>query len=622
MEKSYINQKNRYLLSTRDLATYSFLDKLIKTGIKSFKIEGRLKRPEYIGVVTGIYRRILDNIYQGVTPSYLPEDEEALLQIFNRGGFCSGYYFGTNNKELIATDRPDHWGVYIGKVVNVRNKWVDIELESPLEVGDGIRFRDSQSSEWGQEVVEMKDNHGRELNRALPGTLVSVKRMQRQKKLAQGAQVWRISQKSQLEQAAAQFNSKYIKKIPVSVHGVFKVGNAPLIEMEDLKGVKGIAIGQQKVEAAQKMPLSREAIEKQINRLGDTPFEIKRMDIDMDDGVFMPLSLINELRRTAVSNLIENRIKSMEAPRIKISDMQESHCANSNFVISAIDRAELYIYTDKIIEDDDILKRVDGLGFVPNDWKLDFGLLEGYVNSLKDMQIKTRLVLPRIMRKEDIDAIEGLNPNIWGLFDAYQAGNLGAIYYLKEKGIENIVGDNFLNVFNASSIEQLADLGVESIILSQELQYREIKDVVVKSVIPCELMIFGYIPLMIMEYCPVGGAIKDCGSCKLDNGYKLIDRKGMAFPLKRRKIARCYTEILNSQILLVADEMEKIAETGVRRYGINLEGSSLQEIKQIVALHRFAVDNPGQSFPKDLDNLLAKLKDRGYTRGHLFRGVK
>ena len=136
------------------------------------------------------------------------------MQIFNRGGFCSGYYFGTNNKELIATDRPDHWGVYIGKVVNVRNKWVDIELESPLEVGDGIRFRDSQSSEWGQEVVEMKDNHGRELNRALPGTLVSVKRMQRQKKLAQGAQVWRISQKSQLEQAAAQFNSKYIKRYP------------------------------------------------------------------------------------------------------------------------------------------------------------------------------------------------------------------------------------------------------------------------------------------------------------------------------------------------------------------------------------------------------------------------
>lgn len=622
VEGSYRDVKKGYLLSTRDLATYSFLDKLIKAGVKSFKIEGRLKRPEYIGVVTGIYRKILDNIYQGSIPAYSPEDEESLLQIFNRGGFCSGYYFGTNNKQLTSVDRPDHWGIRIGKVVAVRNNWIDVELESSLEVGDGIRFINSQSGEWGQEVTRMKDSCGRELSRAIPGTVVSIKRILKHKTLHPGAQVWRISQKSQLEQASAQFNSKYAKKIPVSIRGVFKVGQVPLIEMEDLKGVKGIAIGQQKVEAARRAPLSREDIEKQIDRLGNTPFEIERIDIDMDDRVFVPLSLINELRRSAVSDLMDNRIKAMESPRLKISNRQESYGANNNYIDDANDRVKLYIYTDKLIEDDYILQKIDGFGFIPEDWQLDYEVLESYVNSLKERQIRTRLVLPRIMRKEDIELIEELNPNIWRLFDAYQAGNLGAIYYLKEKGIKTIIGDNFLNIFNASNIKQLADLGLQGVILSQELQYREIKDIVARSAIPCELMIFGYIPLMITEYCPVGGVKKGCASCSLDNGYKLIDRKGMNFSLKRKKIARCYTEILNSQILLVTDEMEKIAETGVRRYGINLEGWSLEEIKKIVALHRFALDNPGKRFPRDLDNFLSKLKSRGFTKGHFFRGVE
>ena len=409
VEGSYRDVKKGYLLSTRDLATYSFLDKLIKVGVKSFKVEGRLKRPEYIGVVTGIYRKILDNIYQGSIPAYSPEDEESLLQIFNRGGFCSGYYFGTNNKQLTSVDRPDHWGIRIGKVVAVRNNWIDVELESSLEVGDGIRFINSQSGEWGQEVTRMKDSCGRELSRAIPGTVVSIKRILKHKTLHPGAQVWRISQKSQLEQASAQFNSKYAKKIPVSIRGVFKVGQVPLIEMEDLKGVKGIAIGQQKVEAARRAPLSREDIEKQIDRLGNTPFEIERIDIDMDDRVFVPLSLINELRRSAVSDLMDNRIKAMEFPRLKISNRQESYGANNNYIDDANDRVKLYIYTDKLIKDDYILQKIDGFGFIPEDWQLDYEVLEGYVNSLKERQIKTRLVLPRIMRKEDIELIEELN---------------------------------------------------------------------------------------------------------------------------------------------------------------------------------------------------------------------
>src|SRR5690606_18401256 len=137
----------------------------------------------------------------------------------------------------------------------------------------------------------------------------------------------------------------------------------------------------------------------------------ERIDIDMDDRVFVPLSLINELRRSAVSDLMDNRIKAMESPRLKISNRQESYGANNNYIDDANDRVKLYIYTDKLIEDDYILQKIDGFGFIPEDWQLDYEVLESYVNSLKERQIRTRLVLPRIMRKEDIELIEELNPN-------------------------------------------------------------------------------------------------------------------------------------------------------------------------------------------------------------------
>jgi len=629
LEKAGLNKTqevNRYLLSTKDLAAYPFLPELVKAGIKAFKIEGRLKRPEYIAVVTRIYRKLLDNIYEGDLPGYSLEDEEDLLQIFNRGGFCSGYYYGYDGKELVCTEKPGHWGVYIGKVVNVRDKWVDIRLESELEIGDGIQFRNHyQNDEWGQEVSRMQSSDGRLLNKAFPGNIVSV-RIESKSKLPSKATVWRVSKKGQIEEATNQYSDKYGKKIPVAIRGVFKKEQLPLIEIQDLNGIKGIAYGEQKVQSARKAPLSRQDIEKQINRLGDTPFKVDSLNVDMDDDIFMPLSAINELRRRAVSNLIENRISSMERPVVKsngtleisyIDNMQDLQTKKAKS-----DKSELYIYTKKILEDDEILNVIDGLCFTPGSWDFDLAVLRNYTDRLKEKRIKTRLVLPRIMRKEDIEILEKIPGDIWNMFDSYLAGNLGAIYFLKRMGVENIIGDAFLNIFNSIAVQELASLGVKGVVLSQELTYREIEDIVDKFDIPCEIMIFGYIPLMIMEYCPVGDKNKDCKHCRLKQGWQLIDRKGMAFPLRRRGIARCYTEILNSHVLLVADEMERIARTGVERFGLNLTEYKLEDIKEIVALHRFAVEHPGQDFPHEMEDLLSRLKIKGYTRGHFFRGVE
>lgn len=620
------NDKNKlakYLLSPRDLAAYSFLPKLVQAGVKSFKIEGRMKRPEYIAIVTQIYRKLIDNIYEGILPGYSPEDEEELLQIFNRGGFCSGYYYGFNSKELMNPDKPGHWGIYLGKVLNIRGRWIDIELESGLEIGDGIEFRNnSKVKAWGQEVKKIQGSNGIELDSATSGSVVSVRKESKQE-VIRGATVWRISQKSQLEKAANQFNERYIKKIAVYVHGVFRKGRFPLLEFQDFNGLKGIAIGEQNVQVARKAPLSRQTIEKQISRLGDTPFQIYDMDIEVDEDIFMPLSVINELRRKACLDLIEKRIASMgKTNAIVKSDVESYFPFTIDNNIKKREKAELYVYTEKMIEDDEILKAIDGLGLIPKNWNLNFTMLKDYIYSLKEKGLKTRLILPRIMRHEDINVMEQMDAGIWNLFDAYQAGNLGAIYFLKSKGVRTIIGDYSLNIFNSIGVEQLANLGIKGVVLSPELQYREIQDITAKAVIPCEIMIFGYIPLMIMEYCPVGEMNRKCSRCELERGYRLVDRKGLSFPLKRRKVARCYTEILNSQLLMVADEMERISEIGVQGYGLNLEGYGIEDMKEIINLHRFAIDYPGQSFPHDLENVLNKLKNAGYTRGHFFRGVE
>ena len=134
-----------HLLSSKDVCTLDILPELISAGIKSFKIEGRMKSPEYVGLVTSIYRKYIDLANSNKEYIVDEKDREKLMQIFNRGGFSTGYLKGKLGKEMMYKDKPNHMGIYIGKVLNYNyNKgYVKFKTEKEILLGDSISINDA-----------------------------------------------------------------------------------------------------------------------------------------------------------------------------------------------------------------------------------------------------------------------------------------------------------------------------------------------------------------------------------------------------------------------------------------------------------------------------------------------
>lgn len=599
-----------YLMSPKDLCSYDFFSNVLKSGVTSLKIEGRMKRPEYVAVVTREYRKMLDSDYSS-------KGKEELMQIFNRGGFSNGYYFGTKNRDMICNQKPNNWGLYLGDVENQKKDWIDISLKNTIQIGDGIEFWIDDGKNCGQTVSRIRVE-GKDVNIAQAGQKVSI---ETKKRLKRGVKIWRTSSISQLNFAKESFKNPYGRKIPISMKGRFEIGEMATLFITDDKHITGIGKSSQYVEIAKKRPVTMDDIVAQLSKLGDTPFELMDIDIDADKNIFMPISEINKLRRMATDELIKKRIIS--ATPIYCNEKNDGNKQNTIGEKEMEKKPNLFLYTDELIDDKNILELVDGIVLCPNNWRFDFGYLKEILNLYKAQGIVTRLMLPRITRMEDINFLNNLDVDIWSMFDQYGAGNIGMIEFLQHRGINNIIVDFSLNVFNNYSIRLLEDMGIKGVVLSPELNINEIRDITSIAQMPCEIITFGRIPLMITEHCPVGNDKKDCKTCSLKQGdFRLIDRKNAEFPLRRTGIYRCYTEILNSKILFVADKTKDMLRTEVDIYGIYGFEMDKEDVANILRLHRFMLDNPKAEIPDDMKGIVSRIQEAGFTRGHFFRGVE
>lgn len=614
-KRGNIVKSKAHLLSPKDLSSYDFLYNIIDAGVISLKIEGRMKRPEYVGVITRAYRELIDT----AVPSQRRRHE--LLQIFNRGGFTSGYYFGMDNRDIICTEKPNNWGVYIGKVAYSSRDSVEILLEEDLTIGDGIEFWLDGGKNWGQ-IVDKMQLGGRSIDKAHKGQTIV---LNGKRFVAPGTRVYKTSSISLLEDIRPSFAAHYdIRKIYVSIEAHFKIGKQPSIIVRDREGIEGRAIGQQPVERARSSPLSYDDIRAQLERLGGTPFLSIDTQIDMDHNIFMPKSAINKLRRQAVNELLQNRVEKFEnsgsksIPGIRI---HETFRGSKPSNIEREQKPDLMLYTDDMNLDEGVIKNIDGICLCPTDWRnLDIEDVISGIERYKGYNKITRLVLPRILHEEDIDLLRSLDPRIWTLFHSYQGGNLGTIYLLEDMGVDEIIGDFSLNITNSSSLKLLEGLGINGTVLSPELTIGELDDIIKRSNMDCEILVHGHLPLMIMQHCPAGGRKKNCRLCKVDEGIFLRDRKGIEFPLMKLELANCYSQILNSRILFTAHQLQKVAELDAKYLGIyGLYGC--EDLETVTELYRFALDNENRHGPEYIEDAIEDIISRGYTNGHFFRGV-
>lgn len=630
-------EMGEYLLSPRDLNLSANLPDLINAGVDSFKIEGRMKRPEYVATVTRIYRALIDRVLEG---NFYIKDEEIneLAQIFNRD-FTTGYIYGRPGRDLMSCKRPNNRGVFLGRVKNYsrRKGLAEIKLEIPLRVGDGLEVWVSRGGRVGIEVDRIL-LRGIEVKEAGAGETVQI---EVKGDIRPGDRVFKTHDTLLVKKARSTYASeKETRKIPLSFSVTAAVGKPLRIVVKDVEGFKGEAISTVLGEEARKRPLTEDFLLKQLDRLGNTPYSLQELSCDIKGEVMVPVREINEVRRRALEQLSENRARARrkeDAPeyvfRRHLNEVllistcrKEKENKIPSLAVAVSDLASLQAA---------VRAGADEIYFGGDGFRSRKKVTPVDIESARDFCIPkgVRLILstPRIMHDREYQAFKSLWEKAFSLpLDGVLVSNLGFLELAGREGTLPIYGDFSLNVFNSQSAAFLLEKKVHRVTLSPELTLRQVREITRRGKFSAEVLVQGAVPLMVSRYCVLGGVLGGHGEkdpCSCPCGYcraRLRDRKGIIFPVEVDNYCRMH--IFNSRELCMIENMGEILESGVSALRIDARLRDAESAEAVVRIYREAVDRffggaYGKDFSNRAKNELARYTPAGFTKGHYFRGV-
>ena len=566
-----------YLLSSKDVCTLDILPELINAGIKSFKIEGRMKSPEYVGLVTSIYRKYIDLANSDEEYVVEEKDREKLMQIFNRGGFSTGYLKGKLGKEMMYKDKPNHMGIYIGKVLNYNSNkgYIKFKTEKELLLGDSIAIKDASCK-----ISELMINNNN-IKVANSGEIVTCGRING--KINVGDRIYRtvstalnryILQKSQKENIKREIDCTIVikEKEPIKLYlqdketqiSACKVGAIP--------------------EKAEKQGVTKERIKKQLTKLGNTVFTIANINIEIEDKLITSISNINEIRREAVKELEEKILQTFERKTTK----QSITVLNPNMKNTKTLQISLCLNNMSETLNYEKIEGIDNV-YIP---------LRFFINPKLNKQIEVLMnkfnvfiLMPTISKGnyEKIDLKKVLNNNIKGVV----ISNLSQLE--KFNGITKI-GNYTLNISNNYTINELKKLGITKYIVSPEFEKNTIKNL--NNEIDKEVIVYGRTLIMTTEYCAIG-TYKNCSGICENGRYKLKDRMGFEFPIITDRI-NCNNLIYNSKITSI--EWNDLNVNSIR---IDILDENIEEINEIIKIHRKG----------------KRMEGKDYTNGNINRDI-
>lgn len=483
--KELVKTDGNYLLSMQELNTSSKIKELLDSDVISFKIEGRMKSPEYVGFITRFYRTLIDKYNRGEEPTLKEEEINQLKTLFNRK-FTEGYLFSKKGHEVMNIKNQNHIGLEIGKAIEITPKIIKIKLSRPLHQEDGIKFTDVDK---GMIVNKLYNSKMLLTNKVEKGEIAIVDNKIGLRELSKVS----ITVDKNLLSSLQNYQEK---KIGISYK--VRAFSSQKLEITMMDGVNSVTMMGSVVESSIKQPITKENIIKQLSKLGNTPFEVNHIDIEMEEDIFLSLKELNEIRRALVEELIKRRTniptkKICEVPIVSNPNSKKEIklgvlVRNEEQLKTCLRHKVSYIYTQ------------------------DFRLYNQY----KD-KAQIFLRMERVMKSFP----DFKNENI-------VASELGAIQrYRKEN---NVCSDYFLNVNNKESIFFLEQLGIKRICISPEMNEFDL----INSSADIEAIAYGRLELMVMKYCPVNMILnqdnKKCDLClKRDNFYLKNDNK--CYPL-------------------------------------------------------------------------------------------
>ena len=593
-----ISSDGDYLLSTRDLNAIEEINKIIDAGVFSLKVEGRMKKPEYVATVIGSYRKAVDEYLMTKKVNVSHDIMADLYTIFNRK-FTKGLLLGEVGKDVMNAQVPNNQGLYIGKVVNYNKKAkrLKIALEENLKKGDGINL--------GGGVIGRIIKDGNITEIGYKGETVEIDFIGEARR---NQMVFKTSDTKLMDTVQSTFKQeKELAKSLVDAKVTIRLGKKPIIQFMDLQGNEAYVEGDFIVEKALKVPMSEEKIEAQMRKLGNTPYVLRKIDIDLEDGVSLPISVLNNMRRDCIDILSEERIpiknRKYKDKKVSYNPQSIQRDMDKKIRVKVKNLEQLLVVLDY---------DVDAIYYE------DASTMEQALQYGKARNKKVVYSAPRIIRNKEykrLNKIKDLNTN------TIQIGTLGSIEYFKDKEFSI---DYYLNSFNSETINYFKNEGASTVCISQELNLSEIRETLSYTDVDIESVVYGYAPMMISEYCPMGVVVRDCKKdkrcsiCK-ESRYALRDFKGEEYRLSQDLF--CRTTIYNSKPTCMLDNLEEVYEAGVNVFRLDFTGEKENEIREVLDAYIEVIKNDFRLGSK-ATKLYNKLDDSGITTAHFYKGVE
>lgn len=597
-------KRPQYLLSLKDICTLELIPEMIESGIYSFKIEGRMKKPEYAAAVAFQYRKYADlylKYYEECPAEEDPaayamkkyrvreEDRQMLLDLYNRGGFHTGYYHTQNGREMISLNRPNHAGVPAVKVLAKKGRNVTAKALTDLYPQDIIELPMRKGREKADNYT-CKDAVRKGMNVQIP--VFADTPFKRD-------EIWMRTRNSTLiDTLHEEFVNGKIKERICGTFRLYPQEKATLtVKCRDAE----ITVAGEKAQEALSQPMSRERIEKQLRKTGNTEFEFSFLKVEIGEKVFFPMQSLNELRREALETLEKvicekyrrsGEVKDPEEDTIELS-MEEEVLSGWTASVRTAEQMEV------ILEEEAIGRIYVDCTMFPRIWEKD-----SYVEWITKVHAAGKeiyLVMPYIFRERTRKQYEAAYNRIFGAgWDGILIANYESFAFLKEHGYTGrIMTDYNLYEFNQESRKFWKEKGVFEFTAPVELTERELQDLRVKD---GEVIVYGYLPMMISAGCiqkTTRGCLKKSGQTTITDRYR------NPFVVKN-ECDYCYNILYNYVPLYLGDRMEEVYQIGPGRIRLMFTTERQQEVRQILSAYF-----EGKELPEGT-----------YTRGHWKRGIK
>ena len=613
-----------HLLSPQDLCTVDRVDDLVAAGAASLKIEGRMKSPEYVFAVTSVYRKALDAALAKENAAITDADRDRLTDAFSRG-FTTAYLDGKRGNDIMSYQRPNNRGLFLGRVDEVRDGAAYLKSAHALTEGDVLEFWTRKGNGTLTLGPVRTDKKGR-YHLPLEGKTRTVKA---------GDRVFRVrSAEAAFEDDAREPRVPLVGTATLHIGEPLRMEFRPASEA-DIEGaprtslavarrlqaafpdgVSGVAEGAP-VEAARTRAVSFDDVAAHIDRLGNTPYQLVNLTIDMDDGVGIGFSVLHGVRAAALDVLTEaltaeghGRTLPRTIPREPLPAARPTGCRVAVTVTNpacarAAKRAGAHII------------------YVPAlNYRRGEAVIAGQKNAAAEQAGYPKGCIP-IMPVADHEAVGGareavVDADVWKYAAEGKpllAESLGAMERASEEGALLDVGPH-VPITNQLSLAVASEFDAQRVWLSPELTLRQIEEVAKDAPVELGVLLIGAQELMVTEHCMLmsqGPCDENCAVCpRRKSPHVLKDRKGYEFPVVTDAMGRSH--LYNAVELDIASSMPELLAAGISSYMVDATLMNAEETAHAVgrairALH--VAQNDG--------NAIAKMPNT--TSGHLYRGV-